>query len=98
MKAHGLSLFAVLLLSACAATSPTTTAESPAPYAADDAPLTLTPVNFAALPGWEQDDLQGSIEALARSCVKLKAQDQNKAFGDAAWQITVVIGRPHARA
>lgn len=84
MKKSALSILSVLLLSACAGTS---TLKPPAPYPADDAPLSLRAVSFSDLPGWNNDDLQGSIEALARSCVKLKAQDQQKVFGDPAWNI-----------
>lgn len=76
---------AFLLLSACA-TGPV---ETPSPYAADDAALTITPTNFAALPGWDKDDLSGTIEALARSCTKLKAQDQTKLFGDPVWKLSI---------
>lgn len=74
-----------LLLSACAGMTDTATPL----YPADDAPLTIMPVNFAALPGWNSDNLDGTIEALARSCSKLKAQDQTRIFGDPAWNIKV---------
>lgn len=86
MKTRALFILSALLLSACAGTTPPATTSL---YPADDAPLTLRATNFAALPGWESDDLQGSIEALARSCVKLKAQNQTKVFGDAAWHISI---------
>lgn len=74
----------VLFLSACASAPVATTA----PAVPDDAALTLTPVAFNALPGWDRDDLKGTIEALGRSCSKLKAQDPAKVFGDPAWGIT----------
>lgn len=84
MKIRALAFVSSLLLAACS------TAPVPlAPYPADDAPLTIRPVNFAALPGWEKDDLRGTIETLARSCGKLKAQDQTRPFGDPAWHITI---------
>ena len=86
MKIHHLCLSALVVLSACATPAPL---EPVSPYPADDAALTITPVNFNALPGWDSDDLEGTIEALARSCTKLKAQDQTKNFGDPAWNITV---------
>ncbi len=91
MKKRALPIMSVLLLSACllSACAGMFPGTPPAPYPADDAPLTLRATNFAALPGWELDDLQGSLAALARSCAKLKAQDQSKAFGDAAWNIKV---------
>ncbi len=85
MKKHYALITAFLLLSSCT----TAPAEKTSLYPADDAPLTITPTNFAALPGWEHDDLSGTIEALARSCAKLKAQDQNKPFGDPAWGVSI---------
>ena len=87
MKTHILS-FALLFFVAACATTPAPT-QAPAAYAPEDAALTLTPVAFHALPGWDADDLNGTIEALGRSCVKLKAQDQNKPFGDPAWHSAV---------
>ena len=84
MKIHILSIAFLFLVAAC-----TTMPENTSLYASDDAALTLTPVDFNALPGWDSDDLDGTIEALGRSCAKLKAQDQAKLFGDPAWNITV---------
>jgi membrane-bound lytic murein transglycosylase A len=88
MKIRTLLLTVSVVLSACS-TTPTAPTEKASQYPADDAALTITPVNFAALPGWETDKLDGTIEALGRSCAKLKAQDQTKAFGDPAWNISV---------
>ena len=88
MKIRTLFLTVSVILSACS-TTPTAPTEKASQYPADDAALTITPVNFAALPGWETDKLDGTIEALARSCAKLKAQDQTKAFGDPGWNISV---------
>ncbi len=82
---YTLALVSSLLLSACAGMTDTATSL----YPAEDAPLSITPVNFAALPGWENDKLDGTIEALVRSCSKLKAQPQTRVFGDPAWNITV---------
>ena len=78
----------LLLVTAGCTTTPDVKTEPASLYAPDDAPLTLTPVNFDALPGWQADNLQGTVEALARSCAKLKAQDQAKQFGDPAWAIS----------
>ena len=85
-----IALVSSLLLAACATGTTSTTS----PYPAEDAPLQITPVNFAALPGWNNDDLSGTVEALARSCSKLKAQDPSRVFGDPAWNITVGDWRP----
>lgn len=89
MKKYALPILSLLLLSACSGATPSPQTTTSSPYPADDAPLQIRAVNFDALPGWERDDLQGSIEALARSCAKLKAQDQSKAFGDASWGISI---------
>lgn len=86
MKIRNLLLSVSVVLAAC---STTTTDTKISPYPADDAALTITPVNFASLPGWDADNLDGTIDALARSCAKLKAQDQTNPFGDPAWNITV---------
>lgn len=86
MKIRTLLLVSCLALSACTTTAPS---EKTSPYAPEETPLTLRMVNFSDLPGWERDDLSGAIEALGRSCAKLKGQDQNKDFGDPAWGISV---------
>ncbi len=36
--------------------------------------LTLAPVDFAALPGWGEDDAGAALDALARSCSRLDGQ------------------------
>lgn len=78
-----LSFTALVMLAACT-TGP---AEAPSPYAPEDTPMTITPVTFNDLPGWNNDDLSGAVAALGRSCTKLTAQDPAKVFGDPAWNI-----------
>lgn len=83
MKNYLLLLAGLLTLSACASaiTPP------PAPYAPEDAALTLKPVTFSDLPGWNRDDLSDVITALGHSCTKIMAQDPSKPFGDPAWNV-----------
>lgn len=71
----------VFLLAACAGLAP------------EDAKLDLKPVSFAALPGWESDDLKGLKEAFNRSCTRILKQAPDKQVGPdgiggtfSAWQ------------
>ena len=41
----------------------------------------LEPVSFAALPGWEEDQVGQSLEALARSCATFLKMPKDKAIG-----------------
>jgi membrane-bound lytic murein transglycosylase A len=52
--------------------------EPPAPAAPS---LTLTPVSFAALPGWRADDHGAALGALARSCERLMRLPDERAMG-----------------
>lgn len=82
MRLPLLCLSALLMMSAC-----TTTKASLSPFAPEDAPLALMPVDFTDLPGWENDDLSGAVAALGRSCEKIMAQPPDTIFGDPAWHI-----------
>ena len=64
----------VLILAAC------TTAEV-APQPADDtAKMVLSPVNFASLAGWAQDDHAAALGAFKKSCGRILKADAAKAF------------------
>lgn len=69
-------------------TLPACTTQAPALYAPEDTPLTLRPVPFNELPGWDHDDLGGIVKALGYSCTKIMAQNPEKPFGDPAWNIS----------
>lgn len=43
--------------------------------------LTLRPVTFAELDGWQGDDMRGSIRAFARSCKAMLRRDDDRAVG-----------------
>lgn len=66
----------LLALAACAP------AERPAPPALPDG-YTLAPVDYAALPGWQDDRLSEALPALRRSCDRLEALAERK--GADAW-------------
>lgn len=88
MKIISLCLAALFCLSSCALFTP----EERPEFAAEDTPLSIKPVDFTALPGWENDDLEGIIKALGHSCEKLMKQDNAKPFGDPAWGLHLEIG------
>jgi membrane-bound lytic murein transglycosylase A len=64
--------FFLLVLAACA----------PVPEAPDR--LTLKPVSFAELPGWQSDSLAEAMPALLKSCDRLKPQPPTRNFGPEA--------------
>ena len=90
-------LFLALLLAACgpqpepkAPPAPEQKVEVPEPLPAPElepapAPppdrLLLTPVDFAALPGWRADTLAEAAKALARSCRRLAKQPDSRQLG-----------------
>jgi len=43
--------------------------------------LSLAPVGFDGLPGWQEDDPSGALDAFRRSCGRLQRQDSGKALG-----------------
>lgn len=45
--------------------------------------LHLTPIRFADLPGWQDDDVSAALPALKRSCAALTKQDDDKSVGPA---------------
>jgi membrane-bound lytic murein transglycosylase A len=51
--------------------------------------LTLTPVAFDALPGWETDRVAEALPALRRSCARLEARPDDAAAGPAGSGVTV---------
>jgi len=95
-----LALAAAVLLAACdreperdKAEAP---AEDPAPSVALDTPagLTLTPVAFSALPGWDSDRVAAALPALQRSCDKLAGRDPGLAMGPKGYAGTVADWKP----
>ncbi|MEX2298854.1 MAG: murein transglycosylase A [Dongiaceae bacterium] len=72
------TLFAALLLAACAGgkapsepVEPIQPAPVPAPTADSGDALYLTPATFEQLPGWAEDPMSAALPALLRSCRKL---------------------------
>ncbi len=49
------------------------------------AQLVLTPVSFAALPGWSQSDARAALAAFRRSCTALAARPAMRALGGAGY-------------
>lgn len=68
-------LFAALWLAACEPRP-----AEPPPDALPDR-LTLTPVGFAALPGWSEDALSEALPALRRSCARLSGVPDDRELG-----------------
>lgn len=69
------------LLGACAQTT-TPSVDIIAPESqAQGTELKLYPVSFASLPGWEEDDVAQSIQALRRSCEKFGRMKDTKLIG-----------------
>lgn len=62
-------LFLLLFITACGEAEDT------------KAPLTLKPVSFSALPGWEDDGLEAALPALIRSCNRILEARPDKRFG-----------------
>lgn len=92
-----LPLLVFIFLAACS------TAEPPPPVDETKLPLVLTPVDFAALPGWAGDDHAAALAAFDRSCARILRADAARAFSrniDAGtmgdWQ-AVCNARPEAR-
>ncbi|MCR9219473.1 MAG: MltA domain-containing protein [Alphaproteobacteria bacterium] len=77
------------LLAACGEPSDRRAEEAPAEAepSAQEA-LQLTPVGFDALPGWTSDDFEGALQALRRSCGRLKAQPADRALSGDALSLT----------
>ncbi len=48
-------------------------------------PLSFTQVEFAALPGWSQDELGLALPALVRSCARLAGRPGEQRLGAAGW-------------
>ncbi len=79
---HCVALGLMVLMSACAAPSANTSSEVIAPEdPSASAEEKLLPVSFAALPGWQDDQVADSIAALRRSCEKFGRMDDSKPIG-----------------
>ncbi len=70
------SLFLVLAVAGCAATEKT--------VSDDKTPLALESASFSDLPGWNEDDLKGFIQAYRTSCARILKQDASKKFASNA--------------
>jgi membrane-bound lytic murein transglycosylase A len=73
MNRMGAAALVALALSACAA-------QGPAP---GTAPLTLTPVGFDALPGWQQEHQAGALAAFQAGCAGLALLAPDQKLGGA---------------
>lgn len=83
-KARGLVSFcAALLLAGCAVTPPT----PPAPK------LTLTPVRFSDLPGWNADNSAAALATFVKSCASRDRQPDNAVIAPAALGMTAAQWR-----
>lgn len=79
---HCAALGLMALMSACAAPSSNISSEVIAPEdPSASAEETLVPVSFAALPGWQDDQVADSILALRRSCEKFGRMEDSKLIG-----------------
>lgn len=75
-----LSAFLLLVLSACAATDQAKKTEEAS------APLKFSAASFSDLPGWQQDDLQGFMQAYRISCSRILKRGAGEQFAsDPAW-------------
>jgi membrane-bound lytic murein transglycosylase A len=75
--APGQALLAVLVvLAAAAGCAERKKAEAPPE-------LVLEPVAFSALPGWNEDDPTGALDAFRASCARLRRQDASRSLGGA---------------
>jgi membrane-bound lytic murein transglycosylase A len=72
------SCFALLVFLSACATAPEK--ETPA---ISPAALTLTPVSYADLPGWDKDDVTAFGNAFRKSCARIEKQAPEKSFGPA---------------
>lgn len=99
-----LALLAGLLLAACNGEAPPEEAppdeagqEAPAAPVAEAPPeapaLLLEPVDFAALPGWQADEVSAALPALEKSCARLAGQPDDRALGPDALAGTVADWR-----
>jgi membrane-bound lytic murein transglycosylase A len=73
----GLGALLALGLAACVAQPPSPPATAPQP----PAKLTLAPVDFAALPGWQTDAVSAALPALLKSCARRMAQPADAKVG-----------------
>ena len=72
-RVHGLVATLLVLLAACTTTPPTPpTPPAPTPAVATRPTAQLTPVTYADLPGWQDDDIEAAWPALLRSCRALR--------------------------
>jgi membrane-bound lytic murein transglycosylase A len=81
------SAAALLLLAACAVHAP-----APAPPPPGPSSLTLARADFAALPGWKNDDQAAALAALLQSCPILIQHDPTDWQGPCADGATVPAG------
>jgi len=68
-------LIFLVFLTACSVSTPEPTRDSTPP------PLTLTPTSFAALEGWQEDDLSEIAPALVKSCGRILKRAADKPMG-----------------
>ncbi|MDW3205504.1 MAG: MltA domain-containing protein [Alphaproteobacteria bacterium] len=97
----------VRLIAACAILAAALTAceaekdeTEPEPAPAEPAPpaLTLSAVDFDALPGWSDDDMAGARAALARSCGRILRMSPEAEIGSNALQTTAMDWRAACQA
>ena len=82
---HALPILAMALLSACSSgpdLSQGRPSAAPARGPIASGPLTLQPVTFEALPGWQNDGMAEALPALRKSCEKITNQPTHKTLGE----------------
>ena len=80
-RSRHLSLFCVCLTALLLASCARAPAPPPAPPAPPPDRLTMTPVSFRQLPGWNEDRLSEALPALRRSCDRLMQLPPDRPVG-----------------
>ena len=84
VSAKILAIAAMGLLSACATQIPGDEVVLPEEKSTGEMELSLHPVSYAALPGWDEDNVAETLPALRRSCEKI-ARKKRRCADQSAW-------------